>query len=86
MKRTIARGYSVNRGEWREEVFGIAAPIRDFSGSVIAAIGISGPSTHFTAAMVRSTIPRVCDAALEVSRRMGFVRRAAAGAPAARGE
>ena len=46
--QTIRRdGYSVNRGEWREGVCGVAAPIRNSSGVVIAAVGISGPAERF---------------------------------------
>lgn len=37
------RGYAVNRGEWRESVWGIAAVIADAAGDSIAAIGVSGP-------------------------------------------
>lgn len=44
MARIRAQGYAENRGEWRESVCGVAAPIRDPAGRVIAAIGISGPA------------------------------------------
>jgi IclR family transcriptional regulator, KDG regulon repressor len=37
------RGYADNRGEWRSDVGGIAASVRDISGTAVAAIGISGP-------------------------------------------
>ena len=43
LQQVRERGYSINRGEWREDVWGIAANIRDASGFVVAAIGISGP-------------------------------------------
>jgi IclR family KDG regulon transcriptional repressor len=36
-----AAGFSVNRGEWREDVWGIAAPIFGPTGEVIASVGIS---------------------------------------------
>jgi DNA-binding IclR family transcriptional regulator len=54
MDRIRQQGYAINRGEWRESVGGLAAPIRDPGGRVIAAVGISGPierlrpSTHKT--------------------------------------
>ncbi|HEY8370851.1 MAG TPA: IclR family transcriptional regulator [Thermodesulfobacteriota bacterium] len=70
-----AQGYSLNRGEWRAEVAGIAAPIRDFTGGVVAAIGISGLATHYTAARIRQMVPQVQAAAAEVSRQLGFIRR-----------
>jgi DNA-binding IclR family transcriptional regulator len=39
-----AEGYAINRGEWRESVWGLASPVRDGAGTVIAAVGVSGPS------------------------------------------
>lgn len=45
---------AVNRGEWREGVYGIASPIMDHKGAVVAAIGVSGPSERFgSEALVR---------------------------------
>ncbi len=42
--REIRRGCpAVNRGEWREDVGGIALPVLDGTGQAIAAIGLSGP-------------------------------------------
>lgn len=38
-----ANGHSINRGEWRDSVWGLAAPITDASGGVAAAVGVSGP-------------------------------------------
>ncbi|MEI7444278.1 MAG: IclR family transcriptional regulator [Burkholderiales bacterium] len=43
MERVRQQGYAINRGEWRETVGGIAAPVRDPSGRVVAAVGLSGP-------------------------------------------
>lgn len=38
-----ARGWSVNRGEWRADVWGVAAPVFGRTGEVVSALGISGP-------------------------------------------
>jgi len=40
------RGYAVNRGEWREGVWGIAAPVFGPDGVVLAAFGLSGPEAR----------------------------------------
>jgi DNA-binding IclR family transcriptional regulator len=61
-----ANGYGVNRGEWRESVWGIAAPVRDAGGLVVAALGISGPASRVRPA-------RVKDLAVEVVRAAGAV-------------
>lgn len=51
MARIAQAGYAVNRGEWRETVRGVAAPILDPTGRVLAAIGISGPAERIKPAM-----------------------------------
>lgn len=40
---TRERGYSINKGEWRDTVWGFAAVIRDYRNTPIAAVGVSGP-------------------------------------------
>lgn len=37
-------GYAINRGEWRDSIRGVAAPILDRSGLVTAAVGLMGPA------------------------------------------
>lgn len=45
--RAIRRnGYSVNRGEWRDDVRGVAAPILDSAGKPQAAISIAMPASR----------------------------------------
>jgi DNA-binding IclR family transcriptional regulator len=66
-----ANGHAVNRGEWREDVWGVAAPILNASGTVIAALGVSGPANRFQPKALRNLIPLVCAAARDVSIRMG---------------
>lgn len=71
--RTVRKlGYAVNQGEWREGVAGIAAPVRDSSGNVIAAIGISGPATRFRQKDIRSRAPVVIEAAAAISVALGY--------------
>lgn len=43
LERTHRRGYAINCGEYREEVGGIAVPLRSPLGEVVAALGFSGP-------------------------------------------
>lgn len=72
---TRERGYSLNQNEFRTDVVGIAAPIRDEAGRAIAAIGISGPAYRLGPAVVRRLAPAVVRTAMEISRRMGFVNQ-----------
>lgn len=66
------QGYAINRGEWRETVCGLAAPVFDASQNVCAAIGISGPHNRLTLARMRDLVPNVLKAAAAISSRLGY--------------
>jgi DNA-binding IclR family transcriptional regulator len=68
MERVRHQGYAVNRGEWRDSVWAIGAPIRDSAGTVVAAVGISGPSSRIKPAQIRLLAHLVRKAADDVSR------------------
>lgn len=70
MKRVRTLGYSTNRGEWRESVNGVAAPIFDNHQRAIAAIGLSGPATRLKPASFKSVAALVVAAAHEVTSRL----------------
>lgn len=74
---TCERGYSVNYGEYRGEIVGIGAPIRDHHGKVIAAVSISGPSYRFGAQRAIELAPSVVRAAHDISLAFGqrFVQK-----------
>jgi IclR family transcriptional regulator, KDG regulon repressor len=50
----------------------VAAPIRDSSGKVVAAISLSGPTQRFTPAAVGRFEKEVKEASLTISRALGF--------------
>lgn len=81
------RGFSENRGEWRESVCGVAAPIRDWTGEVVAAVGISGPAERLKPDSLDRLAPQVIACADKISSDLGFQREeaspAATPAPAA---
>ena len=55
----------------------IAAPIRDDSGEVIAAIGLAGPVSRLSKKALAAFIPHVIETAAAISARLGFRARAA---------
>lgn len=71
MKKIREQGHAVNRGEWRESVWGIAAPIMDARGAVIAAIGISGPAERFRKKNLKENATLLLAAAMDISQEMG---------------
>ncbi|MGO4157367.1 IclR family transcriptional regulator [Cupriavidus sp. YAF13] len=71
MAKVRKQGYAVNRGEWRETVYGVAAPICDGNGHVIAAIGLSGPAERFRPHKIKGFAALVLNAATEISDDLG---------------
>lgn len=65
-------GYSVNKGEWRETVCGVAAPIRDYSGGVVGAVGISGPAERLKPNKLDRLAPVVMACADRISADMSY--------------
>ena len=71
MARIRVQGFALNRGEWNENVYGIASPLTDVSGNVVAALGLSGPKERFKPAQIKLFAPLIVEAALQVSTRLG---------------
>ena len=65
------QGFAINRGEWRETVGGLAAPIFDAAGRAVAAVGISGPTERMRPARTRQFTPDVLRAARRISAALG---------------
>lgn len=70
IQRIRQQGFAVNRGEWREEVWGLAASICDPAGTVVAAIGISGPASRLKPARIKELTPAVVESAARISSAM----------------
>jgi len=51
----------------------VAAPVRDHTGAVIAALSVSGPVYRFTADRMREVTPEVIAAAAAISHRLGHL-------------
>ena len=66
------QGYAINRGEWRETVGGIAAPIFDSTRRPLAAVGISGPVERLRPPKLKAFTPEVVRAARDISEALGY--------------
>lgn len=71
LQRVRETGYAINRGEWREGVVGLAAPILDMRNGALAAIGISGPVERLSLTHLRGFAPLVVKSARSVARTLG---------------
>jgi IclR family KDG regulon transcriptional repressor len=66
------RGYTVNTGECRLGIAGIAAPVRNREGVVIASLAIWGPDNSIMGARQTALAAQVVAAAHELSCHMGY--------------
>ncbi|MGQ9584739.1 MAG: IclR family transcriptional regulator [Anaerolineae bacterium] len=67
------QGYALDNQETAPGLCCAAAPIRDHSGAVVAAIGISGPSSRLNWARDMEKIQEVVRAAEAISRHLGYL-------------
>lgn len=74
LQKVREQGYAVSYGEWIEDAAGVAAPIFDQDGEVVAALSISGPTARFD----EETVLRYCGeakrVAAQISESMGYGR------------
>ena len=71
------RGCAVEDEESEIGMISIAAPIRDDSGDVVAAVGIAGPVTRLSRKSIAAFMPHVIATADQVSVRLGYRGRGA---------
>ena len=67
-----ANGYAVDDEEFEEGAKCVAAPVRDRSDQVVAAVSVSGPSVRFTPDRINLFIPLVKKAGVDISRALGY--------------
>jgi len=73
-QRTQKRGYAIDDEEFHKGVRCVAAPIRDGSGQVIAAIGISAPVNRLSKSRCEKLGLEAKRVALEISIKLGYER------------
>lgn len=75
LERELAKirkdGYAILRREGATAVCAVAAPIRDFSGKVIAGVGLSLPALRFHGAHRKKIIHSLLHTAAEISQQFG---------------
>ena len=68
-----SRGYAVDNGEFESSVRCVAAPIRDRTGCVVAAVSVSGPGTRMPHPLIDSPMAiRVVETAQRISQALGY--------------
>ena len=72
LARIRERGFAIDNGEMEANVRCVAAPIRNSSGRVFAAISVSGPDRRITEERALELAPKVIEHADLVSVRLGW--------------
>jgi IclR family transcriptional regulator, KDG regulon repressor len=72
LRRVAEQGYALDDEEVHEGVRGVAAPVRDYSGEVVAAITITGPVGRITRSKLPELAGHVIKAADNISSRLGY--------------
>jgi DNA-binding IclR family transcriptional regulator len=81
LERVRKRGYALNKGEWRADIGGIAAPVYDRTGQVIGAIGVTMPLVQYPKDIASPASEAIVRAAEQLSRELGFVPPGNSGRP-----
>jgi DNA-binding IclR family transcriptional regulator len=68
VRAAAVAGYAVSHGERELGASGLAAPVRDTDGRVVAALGLGGPTGRFTAERIGGLASAVMAAARAMSR------------------
>lgn len=75
LQEIVRRGYAVDDEEIDQEVRCVAAPVRDYTKSVIGALSVSAPSFRMASRRIEEEItPLLLGAAAELSTALGYLR------------
>lgn len=76
LRKIRSRGYAVDRGEYEDSVRCVAAPIRDRTGTVIAAVSISAPDSRMPLELLASPLAaQVVETTSRISQALGYPER-----------
>jgi IclR family transcriptional regulator, KDG regulon repressor len=67
------QGYSICIDEMHENVVSIAAPVKDYTGDIVAAVSVVGTKDRIHDNKINRFTERIIEAANEVSMRLGYI-------------
>lgn len=73
LKQIRAQGYAIDDEEHELGVRCVAVPIRDHTGSVIAAVSVSGPTLRMTREKLDRLIPEIIATGNRISKALGYI-------------
>lgn len=75
LRQVRRQGYAIDDQEITEGLRCVAAPIRNHTGNVVAAMSVAGPSIRMGPEKIGSIITSVTQAAEELSAKLGYVKK-----------
>ena len=66
-------GYAISHSERFEDVIGLAAPIFDAGGNVVAALNFGAPTMRFSERAITKFIPKIKQLAYQISQALGYL-------------
>lgn len=75
LEEVKARGHAIDDEESESGLRAIAAPVRNHTGAVIAALGVAAPVQRMSKKTLHTCVPTVIDTANAVSARLGYRHR-----------
>ncbi|MGG1661979.1 IclR family transcriptional regulator [Brevibacillus sp. NRS-1366] len=75
LKAIKQNGFAVSMGELNEDAVSIAAPVRDYTGHVFAALSIVGPIQRMNSNLFPDYSKEVMRAAMEISENLGYIKK-----------
>jgi DNA-binding IclR family transcriptional regulator len=73
MKEISEAGFAVEQGEFIEDVSSVAAPIRDYTRTLVGALAVVGPAHRLgDEAIIKDFAPAILRAGSELSKRLGY--------------
>lgn len=73
LKQVLEQGYAVAHEEFEEGLSAIAAPIRDHTDQVVAAVSISGPTYRIGPGNIENFVNPLLEAAKKISANLGYI-------------
>jgi len=73
LNEVAEREYAIDDEESEEGLRAVAAPVRNHTGNVIAALGVAAPVQRMTKRDMQTCVPSVMATAAAVSARLGYI-------------
>ena len=73
MRNVSETGYAIDQGEFSEDISSVAVPVRDYTRTLVGALGVAGPGHRLSGETIKQEIaPKLLRAGGELSKRLGY--------------